>query len=88
MYPQHDNLPDPEIRAFITNFYRISDKFDSNELWVSYFDKDAFVKIGNDSGKGEQGQCDSVGPACLIILYADAIIQQKSEKCEGGCGMW
>lgn len=76
VYPQHDNLPDPEIRAFITNFFRISDKFDSNELWVSYFDKDAFVKIGNDSGKGEQGERGGggVGRTWLTVPYTDVII--------------
>lgn len=57
MYPQQDNLPDPEIRTFITNFYRTSDNPDSNELWVSYFGKDAHVAIGNDQGSGEQGEC-------------------------------
>lgn len=54
VYPHHDNLPDPEIRTFITNFYRTSDKQDSNELWVSYFTKDADIVMGNDKGKGEQ----------------------------------
>lgn len=56
IYPQHDSLPDPEIRAFITNFYRTSDKEQFNELWVSCFTKDADVTIGNDSGKGTQGR--------------------------------
>lgn len=55
LYPQQDNLPDPEIRTFITNFFRTSDRPDSNELWVSYFTKDAQVNIGPDSGHGEQG---------------------------------
>ena len=55
VYPHHGELPDPEIRSFITNFYRISDKPDSNELWVSYFLKDATVTMGNDTGTGEQG---------------------------------
>jgi hypothetical protein len=56
VYPQHGELPDPEIRSFITNFYRISDSPDSNELWVSYFLKDATVTMGNDTGTGEQGE--------------------------------
>lgn len=55
VYPQHDNLPDPEIRTFITNFYRVSDRPDRNELWISHFTKDAQVIMGNDRGKGEQG---------------------------------
>ena len=54
MYPHHDNLPDPEIRTFITNFYRTSDNPKQNELWVSHFTKDAQVVIGADSGRGEQ----------------------------------
>lgn len=56
LYPQHDNLPDPDIRTFITNFYRASDKPDANELWISYFTKDAHVIMGRDIGHGEQGE--------------------------------
>lgn len=55
VYPQHDSLPDPEIRTFITNFYQTSDKKESDELWVSFFHSDADVTIGNDHGKSEQG---------------------------------
>ena len=54
-YPHHDSLPDPEIRTFITNFYHVSDKSDSNELWISYFIKDAVVTMGSDVGRGTQG---------------------------------
>ncbi|KAI9166688.1 hypothetical protein HJFPF1_02802 [Paramyrothecium foliicola] len=54
VYPHHDNLPDPEIRTFITNFYRTSDNPKQNELWISHFTKDAQVVIGADSGNGEQ----------------------------------
>lgn len=61
VYPQHDNLPDPEIRTFITTFYQTSDKKDSDELWVSFFHSDAEVTIGNDHGQSEQGK------ACEII---------------------
>lgn len=53
-YPHHDGL-DPEIRTFITNFYHASDRPESNELWISYFTKDAQVTMGSDVGKGEQG---------------------------------
>lgn len=56
MYPVQDLLPDPEIRTFITNFYRISDSPDSNELWVSHFTEDAQVTMGNDTGRGQQGE--------------------------------
>lgn len=56
MYPVQDLLPDPEIRTFITNFYRISDSPDSNELWVSHFTTDAQVTMGNDTGRGQQGE--------------------------------
>ena len=59
MYPQQDNLPDPEIRTFITNFYRASDNPKQNELWISHFTKDAQVVIGPDSGNGEQGEFSS-----------------------------
>lgn len=55
VYPQHDNLPDPEIRTFITNFYHTSDNPNANELWVSSFTKDADVTVGADRGHGEQG---------------------------------
>ncbi|KAG6014603.1 hypothetical protein E4U54_005036 [Claviceps lovelessii] len=54
VYPHHDDLPDPEIRTFITNFYRVSDRADRNELWISYFTKDAQVIMGSDGGKGEE----------------------------------
>ncbi|KAG6033979.1 hypothetical protein E4U41_006732 [Claviceps citrina] len=53
LYPHHDDLPDPQIRTFITNFYRVSDRPDQNELWISYFTKDARVMIGGDGGNGE-----------------------------------
>lgn len=55
-YPHHDSLPDPEIRTFITNFYHASDLPGSNELWISYFTKDAHVIMGSDTGHGEQGK--------------------------------
>ncbi|KAK2601748.1 hypothetical protein QQS21_004736 [Conoideocrella luteorostrata] len=54
IYPHHDDLPDPEIRTFITNFYRDSDRADRNELWISHFTQDAQVVMGNDRGTGEQ----------------------------------
>ncbi|KFH48925.1 hypothetical protein ACRE_001310 [Hapsidospora chrysogenum ATCC 11550] len=53
-YPHHDNLPDPEIRTFITNFYHATDQPGSDELWISYFTPDAHVVIGGDVGHGEQ----------------------------------
>ncbi|KAI9905010.1 hypothetical protein N3K66_001539 [Trichothecium roseum] len=53
-YPLHDNLPDPEIRTFVTNFYQASDRPDSDELWISYFINDAVVTMGNDVGRGTQ----------------------------------
>lgn len=55
VYPHHDGLPDQEIRAFITKFYMVSDKQDSDELWISYFTEDAEVIIGSDGGHGEKG---------------------------------
>lgn len=56
VYADDGELPDPEVRTFITNFYRISDRADANELWISYFAKDAHVTMGTDQGHGEQGR--------------------------------
>lgn len=55
-YPVHDSLPDPEIRTFITNFYRISDQQDLNELWVDQFTKDAQIAVGPAKAIGREGQ--------------------------------
>ncbi|OAA73926.1 hypothetical protein ISF_00827 [Cordyceps fumosorosea ARSEF 2679] len=44
VYPVQDLLPDPEIRTFLTNFYRISDNPASDELWVSHFTDDAHIR--------------------------------------------
>lgn len=55
LYPHPDSLPDPDIRTFITNFYRISDRTDANELWVSYFTPDAKLSMGRDEGRGHSG---------------------------------
>ncbi|EGX97167.1 hypothetical protein CCM_01826 [Cordyceps militaris CM01] len=52
IYPVRDVLPDPAIRTFLTNFYRISDDPASNELWVGHFTNDAQVTMGNDTGRG------------------------------------
>ncbi|RFU71761.1 fungal specific transcription factor, partial [Trichoderma arundinaceum] len=54
LYPVPDNLPDPEIRTFITNFYKISDRPEANELWVSQFTKDARVAIGPGKASGQE----------------------------------
>lgn len=69
-YPHHDSLPDPEIRTFITNFYRASDRQDANELWVSYFTKDAQVTMGRDGGAGQQGELSNhhVLLSCIFPL--------------------
>ncbi|KAM0483247.1 hypothetical protein ACHAPX_002697 [Trichoderma viride] len=53
-YPIHDSLPDPEIRTFITNFYRISDKQDLNELWVDQFTEDAQIAVGPAKATGRE----------------------------------
>ncbi|KAL2213252.1 hypothetical protein CC79DRAFT_1391214 [Sarocladium strictum] len=53
LYPHRDDL-DPDVRTFITNFYRASDMPKSNELWISYFTSDAQVTMGNDQGQGVQ----------------------------------
>ncbi|KAH6610751.1 hypothetical protein Trco_000771 [Trichoderma cornu-damae] len=54
LYPVPDNLPEPEIRTFISNFYRISDRPEANALWVSQFTKDAHVAIGPGKANGEE----------------------------------
>ncbi|KAH8128719.1 hypothetical protein ACSS6W_003784 [Trichoderma asperelloides] len=54
LYPVHDGLPDPEIRTFITNFYRISDKQELNELWVDQFTKDAHIAVGPAKATGRE----------------------------------
>lgn len=56
LYPVHGGLPDPEIRTFITNFYRISDKQELNELWVDQFTKDAHIAVGPAKATGREGQ--------------------------------
>lgn len=56
LYPVPDNLPDAEIRTFITNFYKISDRPEANELWISQFTKDARVAVGPGKANGEEGE--------------------------------
>jgi hypothetical protein len=67
-YPHHDDLPDPEIRTFITNFYRTSDRPNANELWVSFFTNDAEVAIGSDAGKGQQGEFEATLPLTRVMV--------------------
>ncbi|KAG6007782.1 hypothetical protein E4U21_005500 [Claviceps maximensis] len=86
VYPHHDDLPDPEIRTLITNFYRASDRADRNELWISYFTKDAQVIMGSDGGKGEKGRFQdrgssgeegNLGQECECMLFGDVKLQTK-----------
>lgn len=74
-YPHHDNLPDPEIRTFITNFYHATDQPGSDELWISYFTPDAHVVIGGDVGHGEQGK-----PKCPPPLPGAEAFTQKQRR--------
>jgi len=55
VYPQAGQLPDPGVRDFITNFYRISDMYDANEQWIGSFTKDAQVTMGTAKANTEQG---------------------------------
>ena len=70
VYPEHDCLPDPEIRAFITNFYKVSDRQDANELWISHFTSDAEVLMGNDGGKGVAGKLMYLSQCCGSLCLA------------------
>ncbi|KAL7950415.1 hypothetical protein V8C42DRAFT_340055 [Trichoderma barbatum] len=54
LYPVPDTLPDAEIRAFLTNFYKISDRPEANALWVGQFTKDANVVVGPAKASGEE----------------------------------
>lgn len=56
LYPVPDGLPDAEIRTFITNFYKISDRPEANEQWVDQFTKDARVTIGPGKANGQEGE--------------------------------
>ncbi len=84
MYPVQDLLPDPEIRTFITNFYRISDNPDSNELWVSHFTEDAQVTMGNDTGRGQQGEQEQTHTHTFPLTRQATIWrEQNGQRLEG-----
>ncbi|KAJ6446587.1 PHD finger domain-containing protein [Purpureocillium lavendulum] len=53
VYPQEGGLVDPAVRTFISDFYRISDRPDGDELWVGSFTKDAEVVLGPTVVRGE-----------------------------------
>jgi hypothetical protein len=49
-------LPDEAgIRAFLSDFYRISDRPEENERWVEQFTADARVAIGSGKATGTEG---------------------------------
>jgi hypothetical protein len=66
-YPVHDSLPDPEIRTFITNFYRVSDKQDLNELWVDQFTEDAQIAVGPAKASGRESEFISFLFSFLVL---------------------
>jgi hypothetical protein len=68
VYPYRDDL-DPDVRTFITNFYRASDTPNSNELWISYFTKDAQITMGTDEGHGVEGKSTS-SPNTVLLKAA------------------
>ncbi|KAL7960728.1 hypothetical protein V8C34DRAFT_302769 [Trichoderma compactum] len=54
LYPVPDGLPDAEIRTFITNFYKISDRQELNEKWLDQFTEDARIAMGSVKGNGKE----------------------------------
>ncbi|KAL6859613.1 hypothetical protein J3F83DRAFT_315104 [Trichoderma novae-zelandiae] len=55
LYPADSSLPDDAgIRAFISDFYRISDRREDNERWVGQFTEDARVVIGPGKASGKE----------------------------------
>ena len=56
---------DDSIKAFIFNFYNISDTRGAIDSWTGCFTEDATVTIGTESAKGTDGECWSV----FFILF-------------------
>lgn len=56
LYPVPDGLPDAEIRTFITNFFKISDRPELNDKWLEQFTEDARVAIGPGKANGQEGE--------------------------------
>ncbi|KAL5092684.1 hypothetical protein Trisim1_001238 [Trichoderma cf. simile WF8] len=54
LYPVPDGLPDAEIRTFITNFFKISDRPELNDKWLEQFTEDARVAIGPGKANGQE----------------------------------
>ncbi|KAF4984455.1 hypothetical protein FZEAL_356 [Fusarium zealandicum] len=53
-YAEQDAWDDKDLRDFVTNFYRLSDKAEDNQNWVDSFTQDARVQIGADKAQGSQ----------------------------------
>ncbi|KAH0498963.1 hypothetical protein TgHK011_006188 [Trichoderma gracile] len=55
LYAADSSLPDSAgIRAFLSDFYRISDRPEDNERWVGQFTADARVVIGSGKATGTE----------------------------------
>ena len=54
-YPADSSLPNG-LQAFISEFYRISDRPEDNERWVGQFTEDARVVIGPGKATGTEGE--------------------------------
>ncbi|EMR68370.1 putative phd finger domain-containing protein [Eutypa lata UCREL1] len=47
---------DDKLRAFVSNFYAVSDDPGRNEDWLSYFEPDAVLVMGDKVAKGTEGK--------------------------------
>ncbi|KAL2022341.1 hypothetical protein VTK56DRAFT_5739 [Thermocarpiscus australiensis] len=45
---------DSSVKRFISSFYEVSDSPDKTDEWLSFFDDEATVMIGNDVAKGKK----------------------------------
>jgi len=75
---------DASIKAFISHFYHVSDDPDQDAAWVEFFDSDATVIMGAQTGRGRHG-ASLFGQQCPIrILTAFAMLEITSLR----RGMW
>jgi hypothetical protein len=55
LYPANMAV-DSSVKRFITHFFEVSDDEDRNDEWLSFFQDDATVMMGNDVAKGKKGK--------------------------------
>lgn len=67
MFP-NDAKVDAKLKAFISEFYSVSDEPDKNEKWVSYFAPNAVLVMGDKVAQGTQGK-----RAYEVLLLGPAI---------------